>query len=100
MTRLACLFVAALAGCPAPAPGAQSPAPPAPTSVGCPAATGIYVASYLTHDAAAGAAGHTGWVLPLHDRKVATSGGQPDYAAIDPATAQSVRVPAAPPAVW
>jgi hypothetical protein len=100
MTRLPCLFVAVLAGCPAPAPGPQSPAPPAPTSAGCPAATGVYVASYLTHDAADGAAGHTGWVLPLHDRKVAAQAGQPDYAAIDPATAQSLGVPAAPPAVW
>ncbi|HZJ63272.1 MAG TPA: hypothetical protein VFD36_07075, partial [Kofleriaceae bacterium] len=69
---------------------------------GCPAASGVYVASYLTHDAAAGApdAGHTGWVLPLHDRKVPTVAGVPEYGAIDPAAAQAAGVPEAPRAVW
>jgi hypothetical protein len=102
MTRLPYLFVAVLAGCPAPGAAPQSPAPPAQAGAGCPAASGVYVASYLTHDAAAGApdAGHTGWVLPLHDRKVPTVAGVPEYGAIDPAAAQAAGVPEAPRAVW
>lgn len=58
----------------------------------------MHVASYLTHDQ--GGAGYTGWVLPLFDRAGAAGQGQPDYATIDAATAQSLGVPAAPPSVW
>lgn len=102
MTRSPYLFVAVLAGCPAPGAAPQSPVAPAQAAAGCPAASSVHVASYLTHDEASGApdAGHTGWVLPLHDRKVATTAGAPEYAAIDSAAAQSAGVPEAPRAVW
>jgi len=101
MTRSPYLFVILLAGCPAPGAAPQAPVSPVQAGTGCPAASGVYVASYLTHDEGGGPdAGHTGWVLPLHDRKVATVAGQPEYAAIDPAAAQSAGVPEAPRAIW
>lgn len=98
MSRLPFLVVL-LAGCPAPAVGPLSPAPPAQTSAGCPAPTAVHVASYLTPDAS-DTSGHSGWVLPLHDARIDPGANQPDYAAIDPATAQSLGVPQAPRSVW
>jgi len=102
MKRLACL-VLALAACPAPGGGRRQPVEPAASGAGCPAATGIYVASYLTqdeHGAGDASAGHTGWVLPLHDLRVATIANQPEYATIDATTAGALGVPAAPPGIW
>src|SRR5262249_32813230 len=84
-----------------PMPGAapQAPAQPAQAGVGCPAADNIHVASYLTHDER-DAAGHTGWVLPLHDLKVETLADKPEYATIDQATAGALGVPLAPANLW
>lgn len=101
MQRLACVFVVLAAGCPVQRRAAVQP-PPTPTEVGagCPSASGVYVASYLTPEDGAGQAGHTGWVLPLHDRRVDSLANQPGYARLDPATASGLGIPAAPPNVW
>ena len=45
--------------------GGGGPAPAA--GLGCPAAQNVYIASYLTPEDGA-KEGHTGWVLPLHDK--------------------------------
>jgi hypothetical protein len=63
----------------------------------------VFVASYLTqdeHGAGDASAGHTGWVLPLHDLKVQTIANQPEYATIDATTAGALGVPVAPSAIW
>lgn len=84
------------AGCPKQA----ARAPAAPVGVGCPPASGVYLASYLASEPGAKAPGHTGWVLPLHDRVVDSLDGVPEYATIDAATAQAAGVPAPPPNLW
>lgn len=56
------------------------------------------MASYLA--AEPGTKGHTGWVLPLHDKVVDTIEGVPEYAAIDAAAAQAAGVPAPPRDLW
>jgi hypothetical protein len=102
MKRLACLLVT-LAACPPPGGRAQTPVQPAVTGAGCPAATNIHVASYLTqdeHGAGDASAGHTGWVLPLHDARVDSLANQPEYAAIDASAAAAQGVPVAPPGIW
>jgi hypothetical protein len=79
----------------------QSPqSQPTAAMAGCPAASQVYVASYLTRDDGAQAGGHTGWVLPLFDRKVDSLANQPEYTQIDAATAASLGVPAAPSSAW
>lgn len=83
-----------LAACPKRAPDGPKPA----TGVGCPAATDVFVASYLAPEE--GAKGHTGWVLPLHDKVVDSLDGVAEYATIDAAAAQAAGVPAPPPALW
>jgi len=93
MRRLALLFV--LAACPAKKP--VTPPPPVP-GVGCPAASGVFVASFVQPPQ--GEQGHTGWVLPLHDAAMPSVQGIASYAPIDTATAQGAGVPAAPPSVW
>lgn len=106
MRSPAYLVVIALTGCPARGGGPQPPVTPTVAGVGCPAASEVYVASYLTpadHGADRGAdpaRSRGGWVLPLHDVVVASLAGQPEYATIDAATAGSLGVPVAPPAVW
>ena len=104
MTRCTCALVILLAGCriPAAGPGPQPPGqqPPGAVGAGCPAAEDVLVASYLSSDDPATPAVHTGWVLPLHDQRVDSVAGQPEYLAIDPGTAQARGVPPAPPQVW
>ena len=78
--------------------------------LGCPSASAVYLASYLTPDeggdkAAAGGpgggnGGHTGWVLPRHDKVVDSIDGVPDYQAIDAAAAAAAGVPAPPRVAW
>src|SRR5947208_3105544 len=89
MKRLACLLV--LAGCP---PKGGGVATPVSNGIGCPSASGVYVASYATPDE--GGKGHTGWVLPLADKIVPSVDGIADYATIDAAAAQAANVPAPP----
>ncbi len=100
MPRFACLLVLVLAACPARGPGAQPPQPAA--GAGCPTASDVHIASYLTQeaDAAGGGRGHTGWVLPLHDLKVDSVANQPEYATLDATTAGALGVPAAPANAW
>lgn len=101
MMRLSATFALLLAGCPAPGNRPQSPLPPPVAGAGCPAASDVYAASYLTpEEPTSDAPGHTGWVLPLHDRKVDSVAGQPEYAAIDAAAAGDAGVPPAPTSVW
>ncbi len=89
-------FLVALAGCPKPGGGGSTPRPQG--GVGCPAASGVYVASYLAPEE--GGKGHTGWVLPLHDKVVDSLDGVADYAPIDAASAISAGAPAAPQNMW
>jgi hypothetical protein len=44
--------------------------------------------------------GHKGWVLPLHDKVVASIEGVPDYQPIDAAAAAAAGVPAPPRVAW
>jgi hypothetical protein len=100
MKRPACLLVIALAACPAQGSGLQQPVQPVAAGAGCPSASNVYVASYLTQDGSDPGAGHTGWVLPLHDLRVETSANQPEYARLDATTAEALGVPPAPASVW
>lgn len=93
-----------LAGCPMPGASPQPPTRPAAAAsgggAGCPAADQVYVASFLASDDPAQPASHTGWVLPLYDQQVDTLDGQPEYTAIDPATAATRGVTPPPSHVW
>jgi len=100
MKRPACLLVIVLAACPAPGSRPQQPMQPTSSVGGCPAASNVHLASYLTQDAGEAAGGHTGWVLPLHDLKVETSANQPEYARLDATTAGALGVPPAPTSAW
>ena len=85
-----------LAACPK-----KTPAGPTPVAgVGCPPASGVYIASYLAPEEGAKGQGHTGWVLPLHDRTVDTLEGVADYATIDAAAARAAAVPEPPANLW
>jgi hypothetical protein len=97
MTRWTCTLVILLAGCPAPAAMPQQPVSPPPPAAGCPTASNVYIASFLTQDEPGG---HTGWVLPLHDLSVVTNANQPEYATIDATTAQALGVPTPPASIW
>ncbi|MEJ7602041.1 MAG: hypothetical protein WKG01_29360 [Kofleriaceae bacterium] len=93
--RIAWLGLVLVMGCP------QKPVatgPSLPTGAGCPTAAGVHVASYVLPEE--GAKGHTGWVLPLHDKVVDTVEGTPDFATIDAAAAIAAGVPAAPASLW
>lgn len=94
MRRIALLLL--LAACPAKKP--DGPTQPQQPGVGCPPASGVFVASYLNPPQ--GEQGHAGWVLPLHDAKVDSVEGRPAYAPIDAATASAAGVPQAPTSVW
>src|SRR5688572_16431188 len=95
------VFAMLLAGCPPVGTSPQPPISPAQATTGCPSGNDVYLASFLTQeDQATAADRRTGWVLPLHDRKVDSLAGQPEYATIDAATAGSLGVPPAPPSVW
>jgi hypothetical protein len=84
MLRLACCsFVLALAACPA-----KKASTPQAAGAGCPPASGVYFATYVS------AKGHTGWVVALH---VVPGGSQAEeYVNIDAATATAAGAPAAP----
>lgn len=88
MRRLALLFV--LAACPPKQP--TTPAASQPTGAGCPAADGVFVASYVTDAPGRGA----GWVMPLHAMKVEPGAQVPDYAPLDAGAAAASGVPAIP----
>ncbi len=90
------LVTSLVIGCPA----KRGATPAAEVGVGCPAASGVYIASYLTPEEGANGPGHTGWVLPLHDRIVETLEGVPEYAAIDAAAASTAGVPTVPASLW
>lgn len=103
------LLLLLLAACPPKRGGGGGPT--APSGPGCPAASAVYMASYLSPDEGnkagdkagdkAGAReGHTGWVLPLHDKVVDSVEGIPDYQAIDAAAASAAGVPAPPRTAW
>lgn len=104
------LFLAATlcAACPQKRGGGGPAAQP---GLGCPSASAVYLASYLTPEEGGKEAGkeapreprgegHTGWVLPLHDKVVDSIEGVPDYQAIDAATAGAAGVPAPPRIAW
>lgn len=91
MRWFAIAAVGLLAACPKKAPEGFKPA----AGGGCPPASGVFVASYL-----APGQGHTGWVLPLHDKTVDTLDGVAEYATIDAAAARAAGVPAPPQDLW
>lgn len=76
-----------LAGCPKQQGGTG---PTQQAGAGCPAGSGVFIASYVTQEPSKG---RSGWVVPLHS---AATGDAPEYAPIDPAAAQAAGVPAAP----
>ncbi len=84
-----------LAACPQKRGGGGPPAQP---GAGCPPASAVYMASYLSPEE--GAKGHTGWVLPLHDKVVDSIEGAADYQTIDEAAAAAAGVPAPPKVAW
>jgi hypothetical protein len=71
----------------------QVDAPAQPAGAGCPDASGVFIASFVTQDADKG---RTGWVVPLHSMPVQPGAAVADYASIDQATASASGVPAAP----
>ncbi|MDQ3340298.1 MAG: hypothetical protein M4D80_34500 [Myxococcota bacterium] len=85
-----------LTACPKKTPDGPKPF----AGVGCPAASGVFVASYLAPEEGTKGQGHTGWVLPLHDKTVDTLDGVAEYAKIDTAAAQAAGVPAPPSSLW
>jgi hypothetical protein len=88
MIRFAlCTLVLVLAACPKKGTTSQ----PQAAGAGCPAASGVYVATYVQQEPGKG---RSGWAVPLHATPV--SGDAADYANVDAATAQSSGVPAAP----
>ena len=92
------MLLALVTGCPGKQKAGSGPQPIA--GAGCPAARDVYIASYLAPEEGAKAQGHTGWVLPLHDKVVDTLEGVPDYATIDAAAAEAAAVPAPPQNLW
>jgi hypothetical protein len=96
------VMICLLAGCPKPG-GGTGPGSGTPLGggVGCPPAGNVFVASYESpEDNTKDKGGHTGWVLPLFDKKVDSVQGVAEYAAIDAAAAQAAGVPAPPATVW
>ncbi len=93
MIRLAsCCLVLVLAGCPKPSATTQQ----VQAGAGCPAASGVYVASYVTQEQSRG---RSGWVVPLHVKPLEQDAA--DYTTIDAAAATAAGVPAAPTgSVW
>ncbi len=89
------LIVLVLAACPAKRTTEPSLAG---AGVGCPSASGVYIASYVR--SGDDGKGHAGWVLPLHDAKVASLDGVAEFATIDPAAAAAAGVPAPPQNLW
>lgn len=98
--RIAWCFLIVLVSLSTGCPAKRGATPTAEVGVGCPAASGVYIASYLAPEEGAKGQGHTGWVLPLHDRIVETLDGVPEYAAIDVAAATAAGVPAPPTSLW
>lgn len=77
-------LVLALAACPKKGTTGQPQ-----TGAGCPAASGVYEASYVSQEK-----GRSGWAVPLHAAPL--TGDAPAYASIDAAAASAAGVPAAP----
>jgi hypothetical protein len=94
MIRFAlCSVVLALAACPQKGTQAASQ-----TGAGCPAASGVFVASYVSQEPGKG---RSGWVVPLHAAQLQDGAQIADYASIDAAAASAAGVPAAPTgSVW
>ena len=90
------LLLLLVAACPPKRGGGGGPT--AQLGVVCPTASNVYVASYITPEE--GGKGHTGWVLPLHDKVVDTVANLPEYAPLDPAAASAAGVPAPPQHLW
>ncbi|MDB4958526.1 MAG: hypothetical protein JWO36_6095 [Myxococcales bacterium] len=86
------LVLAVCAGCP-PKPGPQTQAPNPVAGAGCPAASGVYVASYVTQEPTKG---RSGWVVPLQAMKLDSGATVPEYQSLDATAASASGVPAAP----
>ncbi len=107
------IAISILAGCP-PKPGGGGPTPNLGSGAvaagpGCPTATAVHVASYVSPEerspspppaGAPAKPSHAGWVLPLFDRVVDSLDGIAEFATIDAATATAAGVPAPPASAW
>lgn len=91
MKRLALCALPFLAACPPKNAAAPQP-PPAAAGAGCPSASGVYVASYVSVEPGKG---RSGWVIPLHSQPGAGTAAA-DYTPIDQAAASAAGVPAPP----
>ena len=91
MIRFALCSLVLCGGCPLkPGPSAREPAA---AGAGCPAASGVYVASYVTQEPTKG---RSGWVLPLQAMKIDAGVTVPDYQSLDATAASVSGVPTAP----
>lgn len=78
--------------------------------MGCPPASGVYIASFQTPEESAGEGSGApppqntpvkgNWVLPLADKIVPTLEGVPAYQTLDAAGASAAGVPAPPSSIW
>lgn len=83
-------LVLVLAGCPK---QGATPSPSPQAGAGCPSASDVFVASYVSQEPGKG---RSGWVLPLHARPFDGSAEVAEYASIDAGAAAAAGVPAAP----
>jgi hypothetical protein len=83
-----------LAACPPKNTATVAGRPQIPNGPPCPAASGVFTASYVTQDS-----GRSGWVMPLHSMQVDPGASEhvPEYQNIDASAAAASGVPAAPP---
>src|SRR3954464_15853539 len=91
MRCLALLLV--LAACPPKNTATIAGKPEIPNGPPCPAANGVFTASFVTQDS-----GRSGWVMPLHSMQVDPGAREhvPEYQNIDASAASASGVPAAP----
>lgn len=88
-----------LAACPPkPTDPVVAPPPQLGGGVGCPSGADVWMASYVA-PAEGEKGGHSGWVLPLLDKRVDAAPG-PEYQQLDPAAAAAAGVPQAPANLW
>src|SRR5262249_50286698 len=71
----------------------QTNNPQPPSGPGCPAATDVYVASYLTQDPGKG---RSGWVMPLHAMKIEPGAQVAEYQPLDETAASMSGIPQPP----
>src|SRR5512140_2365419 len=91
MRRAGLLLV--LAACPPKNPQTAATKPEIPDGPPCPAANGVFTASFVTQET-----GRNGWVMPVHAMQVDPGASEhlAEYQTLDPAAATASGVPPAP----